>query len=477
VVGHLVCEYYVLVITEPTSSIPFRRRRRIITTFVYSSLLIWFAYIAVSRWHSVPADTSLAFVYDVPPEALLDPALDRTAQLLAALKGIPSGLFWTVPNVGPEYTGWPAEGPIKPEEAVRGPWTPETLIHLSGDIDLLATPAVQEALTRLAAIEPGVCVLTRESRPQMEDAQNLLWARAKYHHGGLHDIDAACDDLELLVRLAALCMTSPNWSGLACGSGAETKAEAEISRMVFENHLTRAQASRLITALKSNLPDDRALWQCYVNALTSEYLIVLERSYTVDNTDNGWLVLSWTDLLMGDPSTNQPRLGLWNCFSPLFNSRRTVAAKIAWVRRQLEAADKLSSPDAMQELARLERNVPFNVLDGPLFRWFASTSYSGERELFAKQIAFRRATIAAIALSAYRREHGEYPVSLHMLVGAYLDAVPLDPCSGAPLQYFRKPGKDDYVVYSVRMDLVDDGGRWSRSDGTGTKDILFWPYR
>jgi hypothetical protein len=72
-------------------------------------------------------------------------------------------------------------------------------------------------------------------------------------------------------------------------------------------------------------------------------------------------------------------------------------------------------------------------------------------------LALRRTSIATLAAERYRRAHGgDAPVSLDALVPDYLAAVPQDPFSGQPLRYRRTA--DSYVVYSVDVNRIDDGG-------------------
>lgn len=69
----------------------------------------------------------------------------------------------------------------------------------------------------------------------------------------------------------------------------------------------------------------------------------------------------------------------------------------------------------------------------------------------------RDATLVAIALELFRREHGAYPADLESLAPRFLPAVPRDRFADAPLQYILRDGVP--VVYSVAGDGVDDGGR------------------
>ncbi|MBN1588944.1 MAG: hypothetical protein JW888_05470, partial [Pirellulales bacterium] len=67
-----------------------------------------------------------------------------------------------------------------------------------------------------------------------------------------------------------------------------------------------------------------------------------------------------------------------------------------------------------------------------------------------------RAFRLQLALAAWRLEHGEVPATLDQLVGAYLDAVPIDPYTGRPFRYFPK-GHPGGAVSTSRID--PDTGR------------------
>jgi hypothetical protein len=365
------------------------------------------------------------------------------------------------------------DSPVDPSEALHGPWTPENRPHLRAVIDQLATPAVQDVLARLAAMQPGKCWMAIETCDQTTRARDLLLARARYRHAGLNDIAAAIDDLETLMRLAATCSDSRNGRSLLCSRGLAFVLQEEIRRIAFERHLTWPEAARLIAAIRSILPNSHAMWQRELDVQSDFNRAFLDHSFTLDHDGNGWLVLSRMDIMMNDPLSYRPRCGLWNCLSPLFNDRRTVAAKIDRLHQLLADADKLSFPAALAEIRRLEqRSSPFSILDGPPFYWWFRDGYLQARQLLTMAIADRRATVVALALSAYRGEHAEYPASLEALLGEYVDATPLDPFSDRPLRYFRKPGEDDYVLYSVGTNLVDDGGLEGSRFGMWADDIL-----
>ncbi|MFK5924048.1 MAG: hypothetical protein QM496_17870, partial [Verrucomicrobiota bacterium] len=63
----------------------------------------------------------------------------------------------------------------------------------------------------------------------------------------------------------------------------------------------------------------------------------------------------------------------------------------------------------------------------------------------------------AIALELYRREHDSYPDSLSPLAPSYIDALPPDLITGAPLHYLLKTDGTP-LIYSVGINQIDENG-------------------
>jgi hypothetical protein len=82
-----------------------------------------------------------------------------------------------------------------------------------------------------------------------------------------------------------------------------------------------------------------------------------------------------------------------------------------------------------------------------------------------------RATMVALALERYRRDHGVWPSSLDELTPAYLTSIPLGLFDGKPMIYKRL--KDGVVVYTVGADQVDRGGMLAR-ESWGFKVLDIW---
>jgi hypothetical protein len=65
-------------------------------------------------------------------------------------------------------------------------------------------------------------------------------------------------------------------------------------------------------------------------------------------------------------------------------------------------------------------------------------------------------TKTAVALTAYRADHGSFPPRLADLSPTYLTTIPKDVFIDSDLHYFRRDG--GYLLYSVGMNCRDDGG-------------------
>jgi hypothetical protein len=90
-------------------------------------------------------------------------------------------------------------------------------------------------------------------------------------------------------------------------------------------------------------------------------------------------------------------------------------------------------------------------------------------------VAREHLLIAELALRCAKVEHGRVPATLKELVPPYLQRVPLDPFTGRPLIY--RPQATNWLLYSVGVDGVDDGGK-PVSQGLSAKGDIFYdsPY-
>jgi len=93
----------------------------------------------------------------------------------------------------------------------------------------------------------------------------------------------------------------------------------------------------------------------------------------------------------------------------------------------------------------------------------------------------RRLLVTAIALERYRGRHGSYPKTLPELVPELLKDAPTDFMDGQPLRY-RLTEDGYFVLYSVGLDCVDNGGEMPRRGrgmlegfpGAGWQQVTEW---
>ncbi len=109
-----------------------------------------------------------------------------------------------------------------------------------------------------------------------------------------------------------------------------------------------------------------------------------------------------------------------------------------------------SQPYAAHLTERLHPNDLYNSMISPNF------SNARAREVDAE--TQNALLMTALALQAYKLEHGSYPMALSTLVPEYLKTVPIDPFAlSGPLHYKNQVIK--FVLYSVGPDGEDDGGQ------------------
>jgi hypothetical protein len=120
--------------------------------------------------------------------------------------------------------------------------------------------------------------------------------------------------------------------------------------------------------------------------------------------------------------------------------------------------------DMERELKYAKANWPTNLdkifptLMMPAALKFTSTTVHGQ--CLVNQV------IIACALERHYAEHQSYPDTLEALRRTDGKALPVDPASGAPMKY-RKTEDGRYKLWSVGIDLVDDGGKEADKDAKG----------
>jgi hypothetical protein len=149
-------------------------------------------------------------------------------------------------------------------------------------------------------------------------------------------------------------------------------------------------------------------------------------------------------------------LARWLGWEPPYDYRQFVRTTIQfwlpWERERLIRALRRSAAEEFKTCLRVEaalaRGEPIVlppdpwqegrrrwIGDAPLLRQYRAGARWEAMSLMQVETA-RRAVRLQLALKAWQLEHGEVPGELQALVGQDLEAVPIDPYTGEPFQYF-----------------------------------------
>lgn len=160
----------------------------------------------------------------------------------------------------------------------------------------------------------------------------------------------------------------------------------------------------------------------------------------------------------------------------------TLAAR-PWIAHRVNGAARRLDALANAARARWPERLKMPPVPTPAHaasRWryldtYADTiEYLRQRrgETLGRMLAGLRTAECAVAVERYRRSHGGVlPPSLDALVPAFLERVPTDPYSGAPVRF--KQFGSHYAVYSVGTNFKDDGGgvlKAPRTPVSGNRD-------
>jgi hypothetical protein len=152
------------------------------------------------------------------------------------------------------------------------------------------------------------------------------------------------------------------------------------------------------------------------------------------------------------------------------SSANTKGAALAWTDQQEAEVQQLDGRTVLadhaaylDQLIQAARSPYAERVKDPsppadIVARLLSPDTSHQRVKFVNSEAQNKLLIVALALRAYRVEHGSYPAKLSALIPTYLSSLPGDPfAASGPLRY--KPSSPGYIMYSVGPDGKDDGGK------------------
>ena len=114
--------------------------------------------------------------------------------------------------------------------------------------------------------------------------------------------------------------------------------------------------------------------------------------------------------------------------------------------------------ESIQEWKSLGKEFRGQMKAGGFLSTMITPALSRMSELSAQADAKHRLALLATAMLRYNLAEGEFPKQLDQLTPKYILTVPIDPFTGDPMKYSRT-AEGKVVIYSVAIDLKDDGGQ------------------
>jgi hypothetical protein len=265
-------------------------------------------------------------------------------------------------------------------------------------------------------------------------------------------------------------------------NGLEIKKEAVSSTLVILNNVNvdSNTLKSLQNEFYSELDGD-----IYVPSIQSENLFIYDelQRYFIDNgkgtgrlasNPNFGLTLFWRPSL---------KLKLYYCFfGPTKNQTIKQVEKLSAISNQIMTKTpwqiKNGTYKYFEEIEKINNS---NLL---LYRFDINPAII--LRLYHETNAQTEALIAVLAILRFKTDNGRLPATLDELVSVGdLRSVPMDPYSNGQLVY--KPAGDNFKLYSVGENFVDDGGstevnpqsgrRGMSVFGTPAMDIVYWPVK
>lgn len=408
----------------------------------------------------VPADDDEFFVPFGDYFAELIPDEDRRDELLDRLLSSP----WT-PAEFPQAAKWLAAN-RKPlatlEQAVTKPQ------HYVPLIDLGKRPLVIRILL-----------------PHLRAARSMartLQARAmrRLGHG---DVEAAWRDVMTAKRLSRLVGRDQIVISGLVGISITRIIGSAVEAIAASEHLTPAQARRMIADLQSLPPlptmaeaIDRGERFSGLDALMylRQARATTLRDVDVETDKDAWhqlgRLITHTEF---DPNRALRKInGLYDELVDIYTMDSFddyVARSDAFDEELRQRAENTAILDGLATLAKImsqpraarRRQFTDHITDRFAALMLLGFGAARRAEIHAEM--FEQLEPVALAIGAYRAEHGEYPQTLNLLVPDYLADIPVDIFSQEPIRYRRDP--DASVIYSVGTNQRDDGGIDEKEDG------------
>jgi hypothetical protein len=345
---------------------------------------------------------------------------------------------------------------------------------------------------------PGFCISDKSKTPLLishklsllgtlrELMQLGLWKSRWASRAG--DFEASIRPCLVIVQLGGHLQQCPWIIEQLVGQAAAVKAHHEILHLLMRRTVSKNQ----LHTLQSRLSMLYAEGYPFINAESGRLMMLdaVQQCFTKGGPGGGHLIPgNLIGAVRYETKEYRPVLEKLILYPvdiavSIFHARRNrIVNKINWLCDEMQRRARLSPFQRRRD--HIDKMFDF---PGRFSNYRYGLVYLLQpNEPRASEVAFRgkvtyEAVLTVLALKRYRLDRGTYPESLEILLSeGYMTALPMDPFSDKQLIY--KPTHDDFLLYSVGENFVDDGGKRHYKEGQvklwssqGDCDAVFWPF-
>ncbi len=377
------------------------------------------------------------------------------------------------------------------KEALRGPWSADDFPIIAGWVEAnesqLELIGAASKRTRyyvpLVPISDPPSVMDDLARDlgRLQQVAKALAARAmrKLDSG---DLDGAWDDLMATHRLARLISQTPFLidrlvgvaiEGLACFNDAALAEAKAISSAKALEYLAELQALPPLPGIADTLTRGERFFQ--LDVTMGVWRAAAEKGGATDLRKLPFgarvelATVNFDDLLRRQNRYLDDLVSM--CKEQDFRKRNAALAELYEEAQGLEeegrrrfkgwsffATYAKAFTMGVRNLRKARTEAIGDILIGICTPNLSLASALCDRAAMQRDVAE-----VSLALAAYKADHGVYPETLEALTGNYLQTVPKDLFADGPLRYHRDG--QGYLLYSVGINMEDDGGVWDRKAG------------